>query len=63
MVGVAIILLQGNVHTLTDMCWDKCVDKVPTRMDTRTEQCFANCVGRFMDTTNLIVNKLAQLKH
>ncbi|XP_003386556.1 PREDICTED: mitochondrial import inner membrane translocase subunit Tim8 A-like [Amphimedon queenslandica] len=52
---------QANVHQFTDLCWDKCIDKVPNRMDGKTEQCFVNCVERFMDTSNFIVNKLSTM--
>ncbi len=38
------------------------MDKIPNRMDSKTEQCFKNCVGRFIDTSNAVVNKLSSLK-
>lgn len=53
---------HANVHTFTDRCWDTCIDKVPNRMDGKTEQCFVNCVERFMDTSNFVVNKLGTMK-
>lgn len=53
---------QNNVHTFTDLCWDRCVDKVASAADARTEQCIVNCVERFIDTTNFVVNKLSNLK-
>ena len=54
---------QANVHTFTDMCWEKCMDKaISSRLDSKAEQCFTNCVGRFMDTTNFIVSKLENMK-
>ena len=53
---------QTNVHTFTDLCWERCVDKMTTTTDSRTEQCLTNCVERFIDTTNFVVNKLGNLK-
>lgn len=53
---------QQNVHTFTDLCWDKCIDKIGTRMDPKTEQCFTNCVERFIDTTNFVISRLENLK-
>lgn len=53
---------QANVHQFTDLCWDKCIDKVPTTMDSRTQRCFTSCVDRFMDVTNVVMNKLTNLK-
>lgn len=50
-----------NVHSLTDACWDKCVDKIYHKPDSKTDKCVANCVDRFLDTSYFIANKLAQL--
>lgn len=49
---------QFLVHGLTDTCWELCVDKPASRLDNRTENCLTNCVERFIDTTNFIVNRL-----
>ena len=32
--------------------------KVSARLDGKTEGCLTNCVERFIDTTNFIVNRL-----
>lgn len=50
---------QQLVHSLTADCWDTCVTKPPTnKLDRRTETCVVNCVERFIDTSNYIVNRL-----
>lgn len=49
---------QFLVHGLTDTCWELCVDKPSSRLDNRTENCLTNCVERFIDTTNFVVNRL-----
>ncbi|KAB7503262.1 Mitochondrial import inner membrane translocase subunit Tim8 A [Armadillidium nasatum] len=46
------------VHDLTEKCWDKCMDRPSTKLDSRTENCFVSCVERFIDSTNFIANKL-----
>ena len=51
---------QSHVHNLTDMCWDKCVDKVGSKLESRTETCLLNCVERFIDTSNFVINRLSQ---
>lgn len=53
--------LNSRVHSFTDICWDKCMDKMGTTMDGRTERCLVNCVERFLDTTNFIINRLEKL--
>ena len=50
---------QQLIHGLTSDCWDTCVSGTPGQsLDRRTESCLANCVERFIDTSNLIVNRL-----
>ena len=50
---------QANVHTFTDLCWEKCMpDKMSGKMDSKVEQCIGNCVERFIDVTNFVVNRL-----
>lgn len=48
---------QQQVHNFTDQCWDKCVDKPGSKLDSRTETCLVNCVERFIDTTLNIANR------
>lgn len=53
--------MNSRVHSFTDVCWDKCMDKVGTTMDGRTERCLVNCVERFLDTTNFMINRLEKI--
>ena len=49
---------QQLVHGLTDQCWELCVGNPGPRLDKKTEACLTNCVERFIDTSNYIVNRL-----
>ncbi|XP_056663217.1 mitochondrial import inner membrane translocase subunit Tim8 A-like [Monodelphis domestica] len=49
---------QQLVHQMTELCWEKCMDKPGPRLDSRTESCFVNCVERFLDTSQFILNRL-----
>ncbi len=50
---------QQLVHSLTDECWELCVHGTPgQKLDRKTEACLTNCVERFIDTTNYVVNRL-----
>lgn len=51
----------NNVHSLTDTCWDMCVDKIYNKPDTKAQKCVANCVERFVDTSFFIANKLSSM--
>ena len=48
---------------LTEMCWDKCVDKIGSKQisdsgDSRTAGCLANCVGRFIDASSTMLKHM-----
>ncbi|XP_056328782.1 mitochondrial import inner membrane translocase subunit Tim8 A [Danio aesculapii] len=51
---------QQLVHQMTEVCWEKCMDKPGPKLDSRTEVCFVNCVERFIDTSQFILNRLEQ---
>ncbi|KDR17009.1 Mitochondrial import inner membrane translocase subunit Tim8 [Zootermopsis nevadensis] len=53
--------LNAQIHEFNDICWEKCMDKPGTKIDTRTETCLNNCVDRFIDVSLLITNRFAQL--
>ncbi|XP_055522218.1 mitochondrial import inner membrane translocase subunit Tim8 B [Leucoraja erinacea] len=53
--------LQLRVHSLTAECWDKCVEKPGSKLDSRTESCLVSCVDRFVDTTLALTNRFAQM--
>uniref|UniRef100_A0A4W4G128 Mitochondrial import inner membrane translocase subunit n=1 Tax=Electrophorus electricus TaxID=8005 RepID=A0A4W4G128_ELEEL len=51
---------QQLVHQMTEVCWEKCMDKPGPKLDSRAEVCFVNCVERFIDTSQFILNRLEQ---
>uniref|UniRef100_A0A8C5P1G2 Mitochondrial import inner membrane translocase subunit n=1 Tax=Jaculus jaculus TaxID=51337 RepID=A0A8C5P1G2_JACJA len=50
---------QQLVQQMTELCW-KCMDKPGPKLDSRAEACFVNCVERFIDTSQFILNRLEQ---
>ncbi|XP_049837834.1 mitochondrial import inner membrane translocase subunit Tim8 [Schistocerca gregaria] len=52
---------NAQIHEFNDICWEKCVEKPGTKLDSKTETCIANCVDRFIDVSLLITNRFAQL--
>ena len=55
--------LQSAVHNYTDICWDKCITgKVGNKLAAGEEQCLANCVERFLDTSIFIVKRLEETR-
>jgi len=51
---------QSVVHSLTEQCWELCAPSISSRLDGKSETCLANCVERFIDSSNYIINKLGQ---
>ena len=49
---------HGLIHEMTGRCWDTCVGNPGTKLDSKTENCIKNCVDRFLDTSNFVVNRL-----
>jgi len=56
--------IQATVHTLTDLCWKKCVTSriSSTKLDGYEESCMQNCVDRFVDSQTTIVKHLETLR-
>jgi len=52
------------VHSLTDLCWKKCVPgKISTnKMDGREDGCMQNCVDRYMDSQYAVLQHLETLR-
>jgi import inner membrane translocase subunit TIM8 len=46
------------VHELNEKCWDTCMDKPSTKLDSRTETCLKNCVDRFLDMNILVAERI-----
>ena len=53
--------LSFQIHKITDVCWDICVDNVDSSLGRRKESCLSNCSDRFVDTTLFVTNRFAQL--
>uniref|UniRef100_UPI00358DE7B3 mitochondrial import inner membrane translocase subunit Tim8 A n=1 Tax=Myxine glutinosa TaxID=7769 RepID=UPI00358DE7B3 len=52
---------QHAVHSMADVCWDKCVDKPSSKLDGRTETCLVNCVERFIDTSQYLLGRFEKI--
>ena len=51
-------VIQAAISKLTEMCFDKCVQKPGTRLDPSEANCIANCAGRFLDSSVFVVNRM-----
>lgn len=51
---------QSLVNNLADDCWDKCITYTIGNLDSKQEKCITNCVQRFIDTSKLLTQHLAE---
>lgn len=52
---------QRQINSLTEICWDKCMEKPSSRLDGRTESCVTNCVDRFLDASIAVSQRFTSL--
>ncbi|KAF5400035.1 Mitochondrial import inner membrane translocase subunit tim-8 [Paragonimus heterotremus] len=45
---------QHLSHQLTSVCWDRCVTKLSTSLDSKVKGCIENCVERYIDVSGAI---------
>ncbi|KAI2612243.1 Tim10/DDP family zinc finger-domain-containing protein [Hypoxylon fragiforme] len=58
------VRVQSTVHSLTDMCFRKCVTGTirSGKLDKSEEGCMANCADRFIDVSQLTMKHLQNLR-
>ncbi|KAK4011108.1 mitochondrial import inner membrane translocase subunit Tim8 [Daphnia magna] len=52
---------QEQINKFNDICWETCIDKPSSRLDSKTETCIVNCVNRFIDLNLLCAQRFAQM--
>ncbi|CEO99718.1 Mitochondrial import inner membrane translocase subunit [Plasmodiophora brassicae] len=56
-----VALVQQAISKLTDICWDKCLDKHPgSSLSNRESTCLTQCAQRYLDTSAFVMNQLVQ---
>ncbi|KAL9880175.1 mitochondrial import inner membrane translocase subunit Tim8 [Glossina fuscipes] len=53
--------VNAQIHEFNEICWDKCIGKPGSKLDSSTETCLTNCVDRFIDTSLLITQRFAHM--
>lgn len=56
--------IQQSVHSLTDVCWKKCVTGTirSGKLDKGEETCAQNCVNRFLDANMTVIKHLDTMR-
>jgi len=57
--------IQQSVHSLTDICWKKCVTGTirSGKLDKNEETCAQNCVDRFLDANLTVIKHLDNMRN
>ncbi|PMD65152.1 uncharacterized protein K444DRAFT_608827 [Hyaloscypha bicolor E] len=57
--------IQQSVHSLTDICWKKCVTGTIRggKLDKNEETCAQNCVDRFLDANMTVIKHLDNMRN
>ena len=53
-------VIQAAISKLTDICFEKCITKPGSKLDSSEANCVANCAGRFLDSSVFVVNRMMQ---
>ncbi|XP_050520037.1 mitochondrial import inner membrane translocase subunit Tim8 [Daktulosphaira vitifoliae] len=53
--------LNAQIQEISEICWEKCVDKPSAKLGGKAEICISNCVKRFFDTSVVIATRFNQL--
>ncbi|XP_063706922.1 mitochondrial import inner membrane translocase subunit Tim13-like [Culicoides brevitarsis] len=51
---VAIANLQQMVSTMTSKCFEKCISKPGSELDSSDQKCLSMCMDRYFDTINTV---------
>jgi import inner membrane translocase subunit TIM8 len=58
--------IQSTIHTLTDLCFKKCITaKISSgngKLDKYEQPCVQNCVERFLDANYLVLRELEKMR-
>ena len=52
--------VQQTVARVTEVCWEKCIGTPGRSLSSREEACLSDCSRRFIETTQLVVQRFQQ---
>ncbi|KAF6002247.1 Timm8ap [Cyanidiococcus yangmingshanensis] len=52
--------VQAVIAKLTELCWDKCVQKPGSKLSSSEAECLSNCAERFLDTSLFIMQRMVK---
>mmetsp|Transcript_29159 Transcript_29159/g.68252 ORF Transcript_29159/g.68252 Transcript_29159/m.68252 type:complete len:85 (-) Transcript_29159:522-776(-) len=51
-------VVQAAINKLSEMCFEKCVNKPGAKLDSSEANCIANCAGRYLDSTVFVMSRM-----
>lgn len=52
--------IQQQIRKFNSICFDRCIDKPGSKLESKQETCLENCVGRYLDSNGFIANRFAK---
>lgn len=52
--------IQAQIRKLNSLCFEKCVEKPGSKLESKQETCITNCVGRYIDSHGFIANRFGR---
>lgn len=52
--------IQAQIRKLNLLCFEKCVEKPGSKLESKQETCITNCVGRYLDSNGFIANRFGR---
>lgn len=52
--------VQAVIAKLTELCWDKCVQKPGSKLSSSETECLSNCAERFLDASLFIMQRMVK---
>ena len=55
---------HNSISVRLQLCWDVCLSdrSPPSKLDAKTSTCLNNCVNRFIDASQFMLQRLAQMQ-
>lgn len=54
------VQIQAQIKKLNLICFDKCVEKIGGKLESKQETCINNCVARYLEANGFIANRFGR---
>lgn len=55
-----VLQIQQQIKKLNSVCFERCIEKPGSKLESKQQTCIENCVGRYFDTNGFIANRFVK---